>query len=342
MDSCEIIEVQRKSPVLKGSQFGCLKGIPSINITNGCLHSCVYCYARGFSSSPSKGRVLLYKNLRALIEKELKHKKKRPLSVSLSTASDPFQPSPKVLKTTYEVMEFLFEQNIPMAFLTKGHIPDEFIKLFKKKPNLIAARIGIVSISETYRALFEPNSASIQERLSNIIRLKEIGLGVNVRIDPVIPGITDSEESVSRLFEKLRFLSTDTVSVSCLIMRPCLYTQFNELPIEIAKKIIVQYRDQPYQQVITSAKTRLLPREKRATIYERFKKIGRDYGIKVKVCGCKNPDLPWEDCIPSRQDRSEDNYHDLSKPLLPFSKASLISFSKIKSETTWGRMTPIH
>ena len=86
-----IIKEKRKSSLLKTPAFGCLKDTPSINLTRGCIHSCVYCYARGFSDAPPPGEVhLLYENLPEVLERELDRKRKLPSWVSFSTASDPF------------------------------------------------------------------------------------------------------------------------------------------------------------------------------------------------------------------------------------------------------------
>jgi len=293
-----VYPLERKSPLLKNSAFECLRGVPSINMTKGCLHSCVYCYATGFSSSPPKGEVYVYTNLVERLERELRSKRYIPRFLSFSTASDPFQPSYAILNKTYDLMDFILSQGIGISFLTKGFIPEEFYKIWEKRPKSVVARIGIVSTSSRYKKFFEPFSADIKDRLKNIVRLKEMGIQVEVRVDPIIPLITDTERQISSLLSMLRACNVSNISISCLIMRPYLYKQMGILPREIRNLIFKQYENEPFMQVITSAKTRLLPRAQRETIYVRFKQIARDYGIAIKVCGCKNPDLDFEFCMP--------------------------------------------
>lgn len=302
LNTINIVEITRKTPILSNPAFGCLKRIPNINITRGCMHSCVYCYAKGFSGSPPKGSVYLYGDLPERLEQELKRRSTNPQCVSFSTASDPFQPSEILLSTSFKVMEILLKNSITVALLTKGFIPDEFIYLFRRYNSLIRARIGIVSVSESYRIMFEPYSASISDRFYNISRLIEIGIWPQVRIDPIVPNITDSEEEISRLFSGLKEIGITKVSVSCLIMRPYLYREFLKVPSSIRSKFIHLYSGTPYQRVITSAKTRLLPKNLREEIYRRFRHIALDYGVEVKVCGCKNPDLLWEYCMPWQEE----------------------------------------
>lgn len=299
MYSVKLIKENRKSPILNPPAFGCLKGMPSINITRGCLHSCVYCYARGFRDAPPKGEIHLYENLPEMLKRELDRKRKPPPWVSFSTASDAFQDMDEVLQITYKTMDILFERAIGISFLTKGFIPSGFIKLFGKYPHLVKARIGIVSLNEDYRRLFEPYSAHPIKRLKNIKNLIDIGIDVSVRIDPIIPVVSDSEDSFEHLIKRLKATGVKDISISFLVMRSSIMNQFvKELPFRVAKGILEYYNGQPYQRVITSAKTRLLPEAIRISQYEGIKKIAKRYGIKCIICGCKNPDLPWEFCNP--------------------------------------------
>lgn len=294
----KIVKISRKTPVLKQPSFGCLKGVPSINITKGCIHGCVYCYARGFTDAPPKGEVHLYKDLPERLEQELQRKRRLPSWISFSTASDAFQNIDEILETTYSCMKLLLERGIGVSFLTKGVIPQEFIELFRKYPSLVKARIGLVSISEDFRSLFEPHTASIFERLKNLRDLIDAGIEVSVRIDPVIPSVTDNDACIESILKRLRASGIKNVSVSALVARPSIMEFFSEIPWSIAERIKRFYRGQPWQRVITSAKTRLLPADMRKKIYERFRLTGKRYGMEIKVCGCKNPDLPWEFCKP--------------------------------------------
>jgi DNA repair photolyase len=294
-----LIRKTRKTLILKQSAFGCLKDVPSINITRGCMHSCVYCYARGFTDAPPEGEVHLYEDMPEKLERELDRKRKIPSWVSFSTASDPFQDVDEILQVTYVCMKLLLERGIGISFLTKGRVPDDFIELFSRFPDKVKARIGMVSLNEEYKRLFEPYSAVAFLRLRNIRRLVEAGIDVSVRVDPVIPGITDSDESIERFIKAIRASGIRGVSVSSLVMRSSIMRLFSkEVPQRIAWRILRLYHGRPWQRVITSARTRLLPKKTREGLYKRFRAIARRYGLDVKICGCKNPDLPWEFCNP--------------------------------------------
>lgn len=315
----KLFKEQRKSPILKPPAFGCLKDIPSINITRGCIHSCVYCYARGFTDAPPRGEVHVYMNLPEKLEAELERKRRLPEWVTFSTASDAFQQIHSVIDITYKTMKILLERGIGISILTKGFIPVEIIGFFKKYPDKVKARIGIVSMNEDYKKLFEPLTASPKKKLLNIRNLIDAGIETTVRIDPIIPNITDSEGDMEHLIKRLKVNGVKSISVSHLVMRPSIINQFvKELPFRVAKELIRLYSGQRWQRVITSARTRLLPQEIRINTYRMTKDIAKRYGIDCHTCGCKNPDLQWEFCSPwvdftKTTPLNEDTQLDLSK-----------------------------
>jgi len=56
----EVILINRKSTILTSSALACLRHIPAVNLTSGCAHNCIYCYAAGYSNAPGKNKVVVY------------------------------------------------------------------------------------------------------------------------------------------------------------------------------------------------------------------------------------------------------------------------------------------
>ncbi len=296
-----VVPTKRRSAVLKKAAFGCLKDLFSINVTRGCLHQCTYCYARTFPETP-KDKVLLYANLPELLRQELSRRKERgtlPRAVAFSTASDLFQPHQGILETTFAALSLLLEAGVGVSLLTKGRISGEFWALFAAHKGLVQIRFGLVSLDLSYHRLFEPRTAQPFLRLRQIERSAKLGLKPAVRIDPVIPGLTDGEQEVESLLRHLANVGVKEVSVSYLVLRPGVARQMaRELPQAIWSRLAKAFWGQPWAQVITSATTKLARREIRQRGYNLFRALGRVYGIKVRICGCKNPDLPFESCMP--------------------------------------------
>lgn len=301
MESYKILPALRKGRVLTSAQFGCLKNIPTLNITQGCLFQCTYCYARGYSQAPERGQINLYSNLPGLLKTELSRKRTIPPWIILNTASDCFQTHPDILQVTYEVIQILFDHGIGISFLTKGIIPRRLIDLFGRKPEKTLAQIGMVCLSKGYWKSYEPQTPSPEDRIENIRRLKEAGISTEVRIDPIIPFVTDTEKEVTALFHRLKEWDIRRVTLSYLHLRPAIERQLKEELPPLQRKLMEScFSTREWEVVGSSTKTKLLPQSIREKGYERIKKIAGEFGINALICQCKNPDLKGDLCGSSR------------------------------------------
>ena len=299
MEAVELLPKVRRGRILTPADFGCLKGIPTLNVTQGCLFQCAYCYARGYRDAPGKGKVHLYVNLPRLLEEELLKKRVLPSWVILNTSSDCFQPHPDILDVTWQVMKLLLDHGVGLSFLTKGIIPERFLRLMEGFPEKILAQIGLLSLSPLYWRKYEPGTPSSEGRLKNIQRLKQIGVFPEVRMDPIVPFVTDVESELKRLFEQLESFEVKRVTVSYLHLRPAIRDQLlQELPPIHQKLITPLFETQEWKTIGSSTKTKLLPRTLRERGYQRIKETAKEFGITVIVCQCKNPDLEADICSP--------------------------------------------
>jgi len=301
VQSDQVIPKLRRGRVVTPAQFGCLKGIPTLNITNGCIFHCTYCYARGYRQAPREGEVYLYVNLPDLLKAELLSKKIIPQWVILNTSSDCFQSHPDILNVSYGVIQILLDHGIGISFLTKGLIPNRFLNLFKRFPEKILAQIGLVSLSGRYWREYEPGTPSPEKRLENVQRLMEIGVTPEMRIDPIIPFVTDTEVEAVTLFRRLQEKGVRRVTLSYLHLRPAIQKQLMQELTPLHQRLIESlFRTQDWKTVGSSTRTRLLPKVIRERGYQRIKDVAEGFGIEASVCQCKNPDVRGGLCSSGR------------------------------------------
>lgn len=150
-----VISAKRRSQVLTPSGLACLSVLPTINLTAGCLHECVYCYIRGYRNYPGESRIVLYEDTLERLRQELGRLRAKPHAVYFSPSSDLFQPADEVLDLSHAILQFLFSQGIGVAFLTKGLIPDDTIHLLIDHAELVRAQIGLISLDESISRAFE-------------------------------------------------------------------------------------------------------------------------------------------------------------------------------------------
>ena len=285
---------ERKSNVLSSSALKCLNDAPALNPTAGCAHLCSYCYARGYSNYPGDGTIVLYSNLAEKLENELRRKRKIPKFVYFSPSCDAFQPVKQVLDTTYDLMSLLLQKGIGVSFLTKGRIPDRFIALFKLHSNNVRAHIGMTTLDKQLQKMIEPHAATPGARLKNIRALVQIGVLPEVRLDPLIPGLTDPASNLSQLLQILGGSGIKNVGLNYLFLRPIINRNIREGlgHTKAMEKISQAFCDNIDLQLLASkSRVKALNLDFRRKQYKRISLLAKQYGIKTYVCGYKNPDI---------------------------------------------------
>jgi DNA repair photolyase len=289
-----VIKTKRKSAVLSPSSLACLAHIPAVNLTSGCAHDCLYCYARGYSIFPGENKVIVYENTLDKIKDELSRKRTRPQAVYFSPSSDVFQPVPEVLEICHSVLEYLLSKGIGIAFLTKGYIPDRTLKLLLTHHDKVRVQIGIISADENMGRIFEPNAASTNMRIEQMAKLVEGGVAIEARIIPVLPGITDNPDSIERLLKAITNTGIKRAAISALFLRPAIAASLKRsiLDNNIREKLLGHYcKEQRF--AIHAKHSSIIPLSlsKREEIYARFRCVAEEYAIDLSICGCMNPDI---------------------------------------------------
>jgi DNA repair photolyase len=294
-----VIKAIRKSPVLTPSSLACLSAIPTINLTAGCLHDCAYCYIRGYSTFPGEGRLILYENTLEKLRNELVRRHTKPPAVYFSPSSDLFQPAPEVIELGTTVLRFLFNQGVGVAFLTKGHIPDDTLRLLIEHAELVRAQIGIIALDERISQAFEVNAAAPRRRLGQIEALIAGGVPTEARLDPILPTLTDAPDSADRLFAALAQVGVRRAAAGVLFLRPAIvHSLKRNVPDKaMLARLLGAYQGRERIGIrANGSSVQTLPLEARQEIFVRMKAAAAAHNIELSVCACKNPDLAGGSC----------------------------------------------
>ncbi|MBI1886062.1 MAG: radical SAM protein [Chloroflexi bacterium] len=279
------------------SGLACLSVLPTINLTAGCLHDCVYCYIRGYRNYPGESRVVLYEDTLERLRHELRPGQPKPRAVYFSPSSDLFQPASEVLELSHAVLEFLFSRGIGVAFLTKGEIPDETMELLIDHADLVQAQIGLITLDEDIARVFEPHAASLRTRLWQLRSLIAGGIAAAARLDPILPTLTDDPEALDRQFAALAQVGVKRAAAGVLFLRPgIIYWLTRRVPRDMLAPLLAAYREE--EAVMRGAEYPIqnLPSGRRREIFARLEKAAEAHGIRLDVCACKNSDIARGSC----------------------------------------------
>ena len=299
--------VERRGAVLTPSGLACLAGVPTVNVSSGCAHGCVYCYGRGYSQYPGENVVLVYRDTAERVARELARKRCRPPAVYFCPSCDAFQPVGAVLELSHQSMAAILDAGVGVEFVTKGAIPDRFLDLFSRHRGRVSGQVGLTTLDDGLRATFEPGAAAVGERLRSIARLKEVGVNVSVRADPLIHGVTDGGSSLAALMAASRERGVSDLAASYLFLRPAIAASLKR---HIVDRALVERILAPYTAGVRFALRGgaggglALPEAIRRAGFERMERLAAGHGLRVHVCGCKNPDVATGRCHLVRE-RSE-------------------------------------
>lgn len=304
----EVIRLNRQSGVLHHPTLPCLSSDYTINLTAGCSNLCRYCYAQSFRHHPGAGKIVFYANTLERLKLELPRKRNKPRRVYFSTGCEPFQPFPRILDDLYGIMELLLESGVALLVSTKSVIPDRFLPLFERHPGMVQVQVGLTTTDDAVRHLMEPEAAAATERLGNMRRLEDHGVDVEARMDPLIPALTDTTESFDALCQAVAATGVNTASASYMFLRlddfPALDVTHGDWSFREMK---ARYYTHRLEQYCGSRAVRVAEPGYRAERYEALRAIAETQGIKLRLCGCKNPDITPACCHPPLSSTSKSN-----------------------------------
>src|SRR5438034_10377220 len=201
MSSVVYREVEAKSAL------NAVKGMPfdwSLNPYVGCPHACRYCFARAYNARYRDRDVgdAFDKNVEIksnFVERLRVDLGRNPQgSVAIGTATDPYQPIEGKYQLTRRCLEALVDHPMPTSIVTKGPLVVRDIGVLQKldEKTEVTVYFSVPCVDEEIVRKTEPGTAPPRQRLRALRMLREAGLDAAVLCMPVLPGISDSEESL--------------------------------------------------------------------------------------------------------------------------------------------------
>ncbi|MGG1879512.1 radical SAM protein [Paenibacillus cisolokensis] len=190
------LETAYKTPkTLLNKGTGFLNGYShTLNPYTGCSYACSYCYVRQMPVSLFRAQewgqwVDVKLEAAPLLRKELKRAKaKGPVTIFMSSSTDPYQPIEATACVTRGLLEVMVEE--PPDFLlvqTRSPLVRRDIELLKALKDRVRVSMTVETDRDDIRKHFTPSAPPIQARIKTLELLKEAGVPAQAAIAPVLP-----------------------------------------------------------------------------------------------------------------------------------------------------------
>jgi DNA repair photolyase len=226
----------------------------SINPYVGCALGCTYCYARyahGYAferaaaANPDhqevaadvaslppwlafERRILVKENAPAILQKTLRTGSDRHLallageSITIGTATDPYQPAERRFRITRQVLEVIAEHpGLECRIITKSPLVTRDIDLLKRinRHSRIDIHVSLITVDTDLARRIEPRAPTPEARLRAVRRLREAGIDVGVNVMPILPGITDGPAQLDALVRRISEAGATHIGACALRLR---------------------------------------------------------------------------------------------------------------------------
>ncbi len=190
-----------------------------INPYIGCLHGCVYCYARfmrrftGHTEDRWGEFVDVKINAPEVLEKELSRKPKRGV-VLLGSVTDAYQPIEEKYQLTRRILEVLLKIDYPISILTKSDLVTRDIDLLKQF-TVCEVGLTVTTLDEKISRDFEPRASIPDKRLKALQEIHNAGIVTYVFIGPILPELTDISAILSAVCGKVNYVMAESLNPKC-------------------------------------------------------------------------------------------------------------------------------
>ncbi|MET0424675.1 MAG: intein-containing Rv2578c family radical SAM protein [Actinoplanes sp.] len=167
-------------------------------------------------------KIVVKVNAGELIRRELAARNWSGAHIAMGTNVDVYQRAEGRYRLMPEILAALRDHANPFSILTKGTLILRDLELLTQAAEVtrvgLSFSVGFVD-EKVWRAV-ESGTPSPRRRLDAIRRLTDAGFGVSVLMAPILPGLTDTDESIEQTVAAIAAAGATSVSPLALHLRP--------------------------------------------------------------------------------------------------------------------------
>jgi DNA repair photolyase len=222
----------------------------SLNPYRGCTHACQYCYARVTHQYLDLGagrdfeRVIFVKtNVAEALRQDLTSRAWRHESITIGTATDPYQPAEGRFQLTRRCLEVMLAAANPCSITTKGTLIVRDLDVLAELSSVtnISVHVSLITLSRDLWRRVEPGTPPPRSRLRAIERLSAAGIPTSVFLMPILPGLTDQPANLADVIRAAADHGASRVSAGALRLAPGVKELFLDFLRDDHPRLVASY-----------------------------------------------------------------------------------------------------
>jgi DNA repair photolyase len=206
------IDISRKIPKqLLNKASGFLTGYShTLNPYAGCSFACSYCYVRQMPLALFRKQewgmwVDVKLEAAEQLKRELvKAKKKGPVTIFMSSSTDPYQPVEYKERVTRSLLEAMIQEKPDFLFVqTRSPLVTRDMDLFFMLKDRIRISMTVETDLEPIRKAFTPAAPPIRARLNALQEIADAGLSCQATIAPVLPSSSSFARTLAGIVDRV-------------------------------------------------------------------------------------------------------------------------------------------
>jgi DNA repair photolyase len=191
-------------------------------VSHNCFARHTHTYLDLDAGSDFDTKVVVKVNAGELVRRELAAPSWHPRHIAMGTNVDVYQRAEGRYRLMPEILAALRDHANPFSILTKGTLILRDLELLTQAAEVtdvgLSFSIGFVD-EELWRAV-EPGTPSPRRRLDAVRRLTDAGFSVGVLMAPILPGLSDTEESIDETVAAIAAAGAASITPIPLHLRP--------------------------------------------------------------------------------------------------------------------------
>jgi DNA repair photolyase len=201
----------------------------TINPYRGCSHACAYCFARNThtyldldAGHDFDSKVVVKVNAGELLRKELAAPRWQRGHIAMGTNVDCYQRAEGRYRLMPQIIAALRDFANPFSILTKGTLIMRDLPLLRQAAEVtdVSVAFSVGSVDEGLWRSVESGTPSPRRRLEAVRAFTDAGFSVGVLMAPILPGLTDTDESIEATVAAIAQSGAASVTPLPLHLRP--------------------------------------------------------------------------------------------------------------------------